>query len=157
MSWEDGLVFAGLDLPDRPDNRGADELAATRAFVEELGKVPRSAKQLRQWAQDRKRSIRMPLRAALDAAVAEIQSEQAAKGQPALTIAEPGDHRAATRPAATPTNGRPARTREWETPEIILGLARAIRILGPGRQLTQRKLKESRRSIPAAASLHGHP
>lgn len=147
MSWEDGLVFAGLQLPERVENQGLDERAAARAFVEDLGKLPRSAKQLKGWAHSRKLSIRHPRRALLDDAVAEIQRERAAARQPDLEVADRGEHQVAPAgPAAA--NGRPARAAEWNKPEIIAGLARAIRILGAGKQLTQRALKEVAEANP---------
>lgn len=138
MSWDDGLRMAGLELPERTDNSGLDERGALGAFIEDLGKLPRSAKHLLDWARDRKVSVKYPKRAKFEAAVAEITRQRKRDGLPALLVAERKEHRAV---AATETSGPAARTPEWEKPEIIVGLARAIRILGPGKQLTQRALK----------------
>lgn len=151
MSWDDALIHAGLQLPEpSAGSRGLDVGVALRVFAEQSGKLPRSANQLVAWANAQKVSIRRPPRARFEQAVTELQAGRAAAGQPELPVAGRGEHRDAP---GVPVGSPAARKRQWSKAEIIIGLARAIHLLGRGGQLTQRTLKD----LAADHSGHGIP
>jgi hypothetical protein len=138
MSWDDLLAYAELERAERTDNRGLDELAAIRLFVETVDKLPRNAKQLKAWANAAQVSVRKPLREPFEVALARIVAERTAAGEPPLTTTDRGQRFDGT-PAVT--GAKRARKVDWDRQQIIRGLAKAIRILD-GRQLTQRSLRE---------------
>lgn len=118
-----------------------------RAFAAELAAVPRSAEQLREWGQLRKYSMAKPPAAATNAAIAAFQAERADAGLPALPVCARGAHRVKAA-GGTGDAGPARRTHEWKKPEVIAGMARAIRILGFGKQLTQDRLKQIAKENP---------
>jgi hypothetical protein len=139
MSWEDALEVAGLELPARFDDSGLDAEAGVRAFVENVGSLPRSANQLREWAQATGASIGNLRWAAVQQATALVQREHTVSSKPPLAIANLGEHLAGDRRANR--NGRPTRKREWGKPDVLAGLTLAVTMLD-GQQLTQRSLKQ---------------
>jgi hypothetical protein len=139
MSWEDALEAAGLEPPARFDDSGLDAEAGVRAFVENVGALPRSASQLREWAQATGTSIENLLWPAVQKATALVQREHTASGKPPLAVAKLGEHLAGD--SSTSRNDRPSRKREWDKQQVLAGLTLAVTMLD-GQQLTQRSLKQ---------------
>jgi hypothetical protein len=144
MDWEDGVTMVGLNAHEARSVAGMSIDAAVRAFLAEIGKLPRSANQLRNWTRERSVSLAQASAAEFKSALANIQQHT----DGTVPVAKPRDHRRSEAQAPAAVAGPPARSAEWRKPQVIAGLAKAIRILGPGAQLTQRSLKEIARSHP---------
>jgi len=145
MSWDDGLNMAGLQPPPAAGSvAGLDEEAATRAFVADIGKLPANGTQIRKWAASRGVSLQHHLVSArLKDAANLIQAET---DEP-IQVAGRGEHHTASTDGAG-ADAPARRVREWAKPQVIAGMAKAITLLGPGQQLTQRSIKEVARDHP---------
>lgn len=159
MSWEDGLVLAGFPPAPRPSAPPAlKELDTARLFAQQTGFLPANVSQLMRWARSEGIAI-SPLRASrLKRALTELRRERKAAALPALKHAARGDPPPSTALAAR--DGLPlARAPRWTRETIIPGLARAVALLGPARQLSQRSLKRiasdhPEQRIPSWTSVH---
>lgn len=148
MTWDDGLVFAGLEKPRRKFIEGLDELEATKAFVEDLDKLPQHTKQLIEWGAARGIAVARARRERFDAAVKTITAERAAAGDPPLRVAARRDHLTSSSGLSPGAELPTGRSPSWTKPQVIVGMARAVRLLN-GKQLTQRTLKEIAEAKPS--------
>lgn len=147
MSWEAGLVFAGLEVPILGSIPGLSADASVRLFAVTKEKVPRTRTQLRRWANHHGIACARMQQPAFEAAVAALQDERAAAGLAALPAAPKDEDLAEPVPVVAP-DAPAKRAKEWDDKEaVIRGMAKAVRLLR-GKQLTQRSLKETARKHP---------
>jgi hypothetical protein len=151
LSWEQGLLRAGLGHATRVDQRGLQLEDAVRAFIDEHAKLPRNFDQLRACAASHGIAIQQTRTpgAATQAAIHAVVEQRRQAGLPELERAERTQR---FEPAeAVTTIGPPARRPRWNRESIIDGMAAAVQVLGPGQQLDQRSLKRlaaERRDLP---------
>lgn len=153
ITWEQGLLNAGLDKPARSDNSGLSLEDGINAFVEDTGCLPLHYHQLYRWAISRRISLSFPRKspgAATQQAIDQVIAARARAGLAPLSRA-PRDLPLDRVPDAVDTRhlGPRARRQRWDRESLINGLALAVELLGPGRQLDQRSLKR-------VAVEHGH-
>jgi hypothetical protein len=145
MSWEDLMIFSGLEPINETSRAGLSCLRAVELFAADRGGVPRHREALQAWGRATGQSVQKHQRPALDAAIDALQSKRRAAGLPELPVVL-GDGPSATASATPSADTAPAvrvprRRVDWDKPAILLGLAHAVSLLN-GRQLTQRTLKE---------------
>lgn len=119
------------------------------AFAAELNSTPRSVKQLKEWAARRGLSLAMFPTADMRAVNRALAAKRAARGLPPLPVCLPGGQRVAP-PAGEPPAGPVRRSGNWKKPEIIVGLAVAIRKLGSASSSRKARLKQIARENPGA-------
>lgn len=152
LTWEQAVRQAGLEGPPRVDQRGLSLEDAVGAFIDDVGRLPRHLHQLRAWARARGVSlehIRTGGAPEFRQASAAVIEQRKRDGLPAVDLAPTKTQ--FTRSDDQPAGGPPARRRFWTRATLIEGMALAVELLGPGRQLDQRSLKQiaaERRDLP---------
>jgi hypothetical protein len=141
LEWADALQHAGLRTPERHRERGLSPIEAVRAFADDLAALPRDRAQLCKWAARSRLAITRPTTEQARLAVAAVEQERAAAGFAPLPIASPDAHVHVTPPQyAVDTRAR-TRRKDWDRESLLAGMARAVTLLDPGKQLDQRTLK----------------
>lgn len=150
LSWEQGLERAGLEPPERIVRSGLSLEEAVRAFVEDTGRLPRSRRQIFDWADHRGVALRRIDRFTeeFQRATTTVLAQRELDGLPPVEVADAGLR---FESAADGSIGPQKVRHRWTRETLIAGMALAIRELGPGRQLDQRSLKQiaaDRRDLP---------
>jgi hypothetical protein len=151
LSWEEGLETAGLVRPERTDQSGLPIEEAVRGFIDDTGKLPLHYRHLRRWARSQSIALQFTRTPGRDGqkAIAVVVRQRERDGLPELERAARDLQFDDDQPARAV--GPPARRPRWDRETIIAGMALAVELLGPGKQLAQRSLKPiaaERRDLP---------
>jgi hypothetical protein len=147
LSWDQALGNAGLQRA-RKARAALSAAEAVGAFVEDLEALPRNLSQLRRWAVARQAATVGITSAVFDQAVADLAAERASGGLPELPIAQPQAEQEPGQLDASVLPPRIAAAGSWDRQRLILGMAKATRLLADGEVLDQRALKRLARDNP---------